>query len=116
MYQIVYYRTLRGDCPVLEFIESLDEKAARKVEAFIELLGQKGPDLHRPYADKIRGPICELRVQFAHRSIRTLYFFMHGADIVLLHSFLKRTDAVEERDVRLAESRMLDWLNRNGGQ
>ena len=115
MYQIVYYRTVRGDYPVIEFMESLDDKAAAKVSSFIRLLREKGPQLRRPYADKVRGPICELRVQLAHRSIRALYFFMWGSDIVLVHSFLKKTEALLESDIRLAESRMVDWINREGG-
>ncbi len=116
MYRIVYYSSARGDCPVLEFIESLDEKAATKVLAFIELLKEKGPNLLRPYADKVRGPVRELRVQLGHRNIRTLYFFMRREDIVLVHSFLKKTNAIEEADIRLAESRMADWIHRSGGK
>ena len=47
MYRIVYYLSLRGDCPVLEFIESLDEKAAAKTLAFIELLREIAPKTKR---------------------------------------------------------------------
>jgi hypothetical protein len=115
MYRIVYYQTARGDCPVLEFIDSLDQKAAIKVLAFIELLKEKGPNLLRPYADKVRGSIRELRVQMGRRNIRALYFFMRREDIVLVHSFLKKTDGIREQDLQLAESRMADWTERFGG-
>jgi hypothetical protein len=115
VYRIVYYRSARGDCPVLAFIESLDKKAATKVLAFVELLKEKGPNLLRPYADKVRGPIRELRVQLGRRNLRTLYFFMKRDDIVLVHSFLKKTNTVQESDIQLAESRMTDWINHNGG-
>jgi len=115
MYRIVYYQNARGDCPVLKFIDTLDEKAAIKVLAFVELLQEKGRHLLRPYADKVRGPVRELRVQWGHRHFRTLYFFMNKNDIVLVHSFLKKTNALNEKDIRLAELRMMDWLNRYGG-
>jgi hypothetical protein len=107
---------MRGDCPVLEFMETLDEKTETKFLAFVKLLGEKGPNLLRPYADTIRGPIRELRVQSGRRNVRVLYFFMHRDRIVLVHSFLKKSDAVEERDIRLAETRMVDWINRSGGK
>lgn len=101
---------------MLEFIDSLDEKAAIKVLAFIELLKEKGPQLLRPYTDHVREPIRELHVQVAHKSIRTLYFFMKGTDIVLIHSLFKKSNALKETDIRLAEARRVDWMNRFGGE
>jgi len=40
---------------------------------------------------------------------------MNKNDIVLVHSFLKKTNTLNEKDIRLAELRMMDWLNRYGG-
>lgn len=116
MHRIVYYTTPRGDCPVKEFMDELPRKSAEKTAIFIQYLGEKGPLLHRPYTDHVRGSIRELRVQFAHNSVRVLFFFMVKNDIVLLHGFLKKDMALRESDIRMAEERMKDWIARHGGK
>lgn len=116
MHRIVYYMTARGDSPVEEFILDLPQKAAVKTATFIQYLAEKGPLLHRPYTDHVRGSIRELRVQFAHNAVRVLFFFMVKNDIVLLHGFLKKDMALREDDIRLAEQRMKDWIARHGGK
>ena len=114
MYEIIYYTTTRGEAPVRDFVESLDRKSYAKVGAFLEYLAEKGPNLHRPYSDHVRGSIRELRVKFAHNSIRVLYFFWHKDRIVLLHGFLKKDMALRVSDIQLAEGRMTDWTARHG--
>jgi len=64
MYRIVYYQNARGDCPVLKFIDTLDEKAAIKVLAFVELLQEKGPHLLRP--------LCGQSARARQRTARTV--------------------------------------------
>jgi phage-related protein len=115
MHRVIYYTTARGDCPVKEFMEELPRKAAEKTAVFIQYLAEKGPMLHRPYTDHVRGSIRELRVQFARNAVRVLFFFMVKGDIVLVHGFLKKDMALRESDIRLAEERMKDWLLRQGG-
>ncbi|MBI2119402.1 MAG: type II toxin-antitoxin system RelE/ParE family toxin [Elusimicrobia bacterium] len=107
MYKIIYYSTKRGDVPVKEFILSLNEKPARKVAAFIEILSREGPNLHPPYADHVRGVIRELRIQFARNSVRIMYFFIHKDPIVLLHGFLKKDMALKENDIRLKKDQKI---------
>ena len=114
MYQILYYTNARGDSPVEELLDSLDRKAFKKVAAFIGYLAEQGPNLHRPYSDHVRGPLRELRVQFARNSVRVLYFFMDGRRIVLLHGFLKKDQSLRPMDIDLAENRMRDWISRFG--
>lgn len=116
MFNIVYYTTRRGDEPVKDFVLSLDKKTAIKVFAVIDLLSREGVNLHRPYADHIRGSIRELRIKFSHNAVRILHFFIHGNKIVLVHGFLKKEMALKEKDIQLAEERMKDWIARYGGK
>ncbi|MDP2866377.1 MAG: type II toxin-antitoxin system RelE/ParE family toxin [Elusimicrobiota bacterium] len=82
MYAIEFYETERGDNFVAEFLDGLPEKTRNKTLTWIAMLKKYGPDLKRPYADLLDGPIRELRVQFARDEVRLLYFF---ADTVIAH-------------------------------
>lgn len=109
MYQVRFYLSARGDSPVGEFILSLDGSTRRKIESIIDLLKELGPQLKRPFADKVEGKIYELRPKQA----RILYFFAIEKEIIFVHGFLKKRDAIERGDIELAKRRMSDWLVRN---
>ena len=111
MYELIFYTTLRGEAPALEFLLSLAAKPQAKVQKLIRYLQQQGPDLPRPYADTLRGKIRELRVGYGSLQVRFLYFF-EGKSIVLVSGFLKKTSAVPDEEIIRAERRMTDWLNR----
>lgn len=95
-----------------EFVNSLPVKHQKKIAAILELLEGQGPQLRRPYADVVRGPLRELRVQFARHEYRALYFFMLRDLVVLVHGFAKKTDAIPQREIETAEGRMDDYRRR----
>jgi hypothetical protein len=102
---------LRGDSPIDEFLDGLPEKPRGKIEKWIELLEEKGPDLPRPYADVLHDKIRELRVSFSHYEYRLLYF-IHGKTIVITNGFLKKTQKVPTDAIDRAERCRIDWLSR----
>jgi len=112
VFKAIYYMTPRGDSPVVEFMDSLERKVAKKVIDRIRLLEARGPNLLRPYSAHVRGDIRELRIQFGHKSVRILYFYFEGEMIILAHAFLKKSNELSERDIVLAENRMKGWRNR----
>lgn len=114
MYDVVFYTTVEGYCFIDEFLDSLAEKPRAKVEKYIELLKAEGPDLPRPYADILRGKIRELRIGYGRLQYRLFYFF-HGRRIILTSGFLKKTSQVPEEEIKRAQTRMIDWLNRYPG-
>ena len=109
MYQVIFYTTARGESPIDEFLDGLDKKSKAKVEAYLPLLEEQGPDLKRPYADHVRGKIRELRVRYSGRHYRILYSFHGTNQIVLVHAFAKKTQQLRENDIALAEHRMENW-------
>src|ERR1044071_547750 len=112
MYKILYYQTVRGTNPVDEFLLELDRKTRAKVIRYIDYLAEHGPTLVRPYADIVRGKIRELRVKFSHNNVRILYFFFVEHEIILVHGFLKKTQAIDPSEIETAERRMEDWIAR----
>lgn len=111
-YEIEFYETPEGKCPTDSFLDEMPEKHAAKIERFLELLEEKGPDLPRPYADTVRNKIREFRVAIEHHNYRLLYFFF-GKAIVITHGFLKKSDAVPETQVQKAQGYMDEYLTRH---
>ena len=109
MYKVTFYKTPRGEKPVEAFLAEMDLATRAKAAQIIGLLQKMGPQLRRPFADKLTGKIYELRP----RQARVLFFFAVGRQIILVHGFLKKTNAVDRRDLDLAERRMKDWLTQN---
>ncbi len=112
MYDVIYFWTERGEHPVKEFICFLQNKSRVKVARTLLLLATQGPFLKRPYADKVRGEIYELRVRFGTDQIRVLYAFILNRRILLLHIFRKKTDSILLRDLELAENRLRNFRER----
>lgn len=108
MYRIFYYRNRRGSRPVEEYLGELEPKNRRKIAMRMELLMQEGPNLRRPYADTLEGPIRELRVGLGRLEPRILYYFVLRDSVVLLHAFTKKTDEVSRREIEIARQRMLE--------
>ena len=110
-YRLAFYRTRRGDIPALESIGSLDERARAKIDRWLQQLRRYGPDLHRPMADVLRGPIRELRIRFGVDRYRLL-FFIEGRTVVVTHAFRKKTARVPEEAIRRAQDFRADWVSR----
>ena len=49
-FEVVFYEEEDGDCPVEEFINSLDTKMRAKMVGLLELLEEKGNQLREPYS------------------------------------------------------------------
>lgn len=111
-YEIEYYVTADGECPVKEMIDAMTLKHEVKVRKFFELLEEKGPSLPRPYADSVRGKIRELAVDIHHHGYRFLHFYADKT-IVMTHGFLKKTQKTPPAELERAERYMSDWLRRD---
>ncbi|MBI2933790.1 MAG: type II toxin-antitoxin system RelE/ParE family toxin [Planctomycetes bacterium] len=106
MYRIWFYRTERGERPVEQYVSGQDPRHRRRVAARLELLAEEGPQLRRPYADAVAGPLRELRVGFGRLEHRIFYYFVRGDNVVLLHAFTKKTQQLPAREIETAQQRM----------
>lgn len=52
-FEVIFYEKENGDCPVEEFINSLDVKMRAKMVGLLELLEEKGNQLREPYSKLI---------------------------------------------------------------
>ena len=60
-FEVIFYEKENGDCPVEQFISSLDVKMRAKMVGLLELLEEKGNQLREPYSKPIDDGIFEIR-------------------------------------------------------
>ncbi len=112
---VEYYRDSKGREPVADFINSLLVNTQAKVLRLLDLLSRYGVLLKELYTRQVRGKIRELRIKDGEGAIRILYFTYTGRRFILLHGFIKKTEKISHRDIGIAEKRMNDFLQRQGG-
>ena len=112
---VEFYRDSRGKEPVADFIDSLTTGSQAKVLRFIDLLAKYGVLLKEPYTKQLKGKLRELRIADRAGDVRVIYFTYTGRRFVLLHGFLKKTAKTPKEHIELAEKRMNDYIERQGG-
>ena len=114
--KVLYYETVQGRCPVIDFLESLSIDMRAKVMRDIDLLEEFGRMLSLPQADAVKGDrykgLFELRSKFSSNITRIYYFFMSGDQAILLHGLLKKSGRPPQRELETARRRMLDAKER----
>ena len=109
-----YFETDRGDRPVEDFIDSLQNSMQRKFFYKKLLLEEFGPRLPYPHAEKLMHDIYELRFEGPHETGRVLYFFISGNRIVFTNGFKKKRRKTPENEISLAVQRRAIYLKRKG--
>lgn len=112
-YDVEFYKTAKGKEPVIEFLDSLDEKMAAKLIGLMEILEEKGTELRMPYSEHLEDGIFELRCKQGSNITRVLYFFFIGQKIVVTNGFVKKTQKTPSKEKKLAKTRRTDWIIRH---
>ena len=89
-YQVIFYEHANGDCPVEDFLSSVDAKLSAKAYRLLELVSEYGADLREPYSKHLSDGIFKLRIDVATNAIRLLYFFIDKRCVVLTNGFVKK--------------------------
>ena len=88
--KVVFYKEKdETTAPVLEWLDTIPEKARLKCLTRIERLREEGHQLRRPEADLLRDKIYELRASLQGIHYRILYFFHGNVAAVLSHGIVK---------------------------
>ena len=73
-FTIEYVELPNGRVPAREFVDSLDAKAAARIDAFIDRLRTYGNRMQGKFVKNLTGDIFELRVKQFDRIFRVLFF------------------------------------------
>ncbi|SHI75687.1 Phage-related protein [Butyrivibrio fibrisolvens DSM 3071] len=112
MYDIKFYDTEDGACPVQEFLDSLEPKMLAKTLRTIDLLEKNGPALRDPQSSPMGDGIFELRTKQSSNISRVFYFFFIGKKIILTNGFIKKTQKTPKAVLELAKKYKSDYERR----
>jgi len=91
-------------------VDSLDDKTAARIDAFIERLRTSGNRMEGKFVKKLSEDIFELRVKQFDRIFRVLFFYQLGMLIVVTSGFQKKSQETPPSEIaRAGELRRL-WL------
>lgn len=72
----------------------------------VELLIEFGPDVRMPHSRAMGDGLFELRPRGREGIGRALYCFLVGQQVMVLHGFVKKSQATAKRDLEIARRRM----------
>jgi phage-related protein len=102
--KVSFYQTTAGTEPVRDWIKSLPAHECLSIGEDIKSVQFRWP-LGMPLVKKLTGKLWEVRTQLPTRIARVL-FTVKGSQMVLLHGFIKKTQATPPQDIALALSRI----------
>ena len=70
-----------------------------------------GPNLGEPHTKAMGGGLFELRLKGAEGIVRVFYCTLIGKRIVMLHSFVKKSQRTPKQELEVARSRLKEIKN-----
>ena len=109
-FTIEYVELPNRRVPAREFVDSLDDKAAARIDAFIERLRIYGNRMQGKFVKKLTGDIFELRIKQFDRIFRVLFFYQPGMLIVITSGFQKKTEQTPPIEIARAKQLRTLWM------
>jgi phage-related protein len=112
-FQLEFYQSEQGTCPVKEL---LDELKSSDPDDFVAVLAGlfklRNRQYHRQPLSKALGDgLFEMR-HVGKLNTRIFWFFVRNRRIIAVHGIRNKGQSIPARDLSLARTRMLDWLQR----
>lgn len=111
-FEIVFYQRANGECPVSEFLDSLNKVMRFKMMHQMDLLELYGNHPRGDYSKFVDEGIFELRAQTRTDITRIMFFFDENRRIVLTNGFVKKTQKMPMSEFELAKKYRADYLSR----
>lgn len=92
-------------------ILSLPDTIVAKYIKLAELMTKFGANLGMPHTKALGDGLFELRLKGQEGIARVFYCTVIGNEIVMLHSFVKKTDKLPPRELKLARVRLKEIQN-----
>ena len=102
--EVRFYKTDAGAEPVRDWLLELTATDRKTIGEDIKTV-QFGWPLGMPLVRKMEKDLWEVRVHLDNRIARVL-FTVSGGKAVLLHGFIKKSQATPQTDLKLAKDRM----------
>jgi phage-related protein len=102
---VIFYRTVGGVAPVLDWLRSLPPGDRRVIGEDL-LTVQFGWPVGMPLCRPLGSGLWEARSSLPSRRIARLVFFVDDGGIGVVHGFIKKTQRTPVEDLKLARHRM----------
>ncbi|MFZ9185087.1 MAG: type II toxin-antitoxin system RelE/ParE family toxin [Polynucleobacter sp.] len=103
-YSIIYYSQ-----EVQEEIMNLPVTLQARFIGLTDRMMEHGPNLGLPHTDAFGGGLFELRLKGAEGIARVFFCLIVKQQIVMLHSFIKKTQKTPDKELKLAKQRMKEF-------
>jgi phage-related protein len=100
-YSILYYNE-----QVQEDIMNLPDTLQARYIGLTSRMIEHGPNLGLPHTDSFGSGLFELRLKGVEGIARVFFCMMVEKKIVMLHSFIKKTQKTPDKELKIAKSRM----------
>ena len=107
-YTIRYYSDA-----VEEDILALPDTLAARYIVLTRRMVSLGPNLGEPHTKALGRGLFEIRLKGQEGIARVFFCTLVGKRIVMLHSFIKKTQTTPTREIRIAEARMQEVKDEN---
>ena len=105
-WQILFYSD-RVEQETLEF----PDKILAKLLHIFEMIEVHGANLGKPYTDSLGDGLFEVRAKGQEGIGRSLFCYTHGKTIIILHSFIKKTQKTPKNEIELAVKLKDEYFN-----
>ena len=107
-YSIEYYSDA-----VAEEILSLPDTIAARYVVLTRRIVAVGPNLGAPHTDAFGDGLFELRLKAQEGIARVFFCALAGRRVMMLHSFVKKTQKTPPREIEVARKRMKEIKHAN---
>lgn len=111
--KIIYYETLSKECPVQDFLDSLDKKTKEKIFSVFHIVKEE-TIVPKKWFQKMSGTadLWEIRVEWQSNIYRFLGFMHNGNLIILTNGFQKKQQKTSSTEISRAERYKKEYLSR----
>ncbi len=102
-YQILFYND-----KVMDKICRWPTGIAASFTRIAEQIEMTGPDLGMPYTKALGGGLFEIRARGTEGIGRAFFCRQVGKRVVILHGFIKKTQAIPPKELAIARTRLME--------
>ena len=111
-FELIFYRKANGECPVSDFISSLNKVMRFKLLHQLDLLELYGNHPKGDFTKPLGDGFFEVRAQNKTDITRIMFFFDKNRKIILTNGFVKKTQRLPASELETAKRYRADYLSR----
>ncbi len=97
----------------MEIVKKFPKSILANLVRIFEMIEELGPNLGLPYTKSIGKGLFEIRSKGREGIGRSLFCIVKDNKIIILHSFIKKSNKIPKNDLDIARKRMKEILNEN---